>query len=167
MQKRRRPSKKMKKHRWKVSIFDDNKISVSSSSSVSIYFRCFFFTPPSDLLETFKRLLRNKVYFFNNCSAIFYVLGYVPIFMYQSKYMQVHFLLSPSDANSLTGMVTIVCAALGLLSAGIVCIIDKKIYNTNNPLLNSHHCRWLQYLNHRQDTWQDGMLSQVQYQPLA
>lgn len=33
-------------------------------------------------------------------SAIFYVLGYVPIFMYQSKYIQVNFLLSPVSLKS-------------------------------------------------------------------
>jgi uncharacterized membrane protein YqjE len=58
-------------------------------------------------------------------AAIFYCFGYIPFFFFQSKYIQIHFLFSPSTANLITGTVTLVFAAIGLLSAGIVITIFK------------------------------------------
>lgn len=64
-------------------------------------------------------------YFFNTMAAVFYCFGYVPFFFFQTKYIQIHFLFSPSTANLITGTVTLVFAAIGLLVAGIVITIFK------------------------------------------
>lgn len=78
-----------------------------------------------DLIETIKRLLRNKMYFCNTMAAIFYVFGYIPYNYFMNKYLQIQYLLSPSFANTMTGSVALVSSAVGLLSAGIVITIFK------------------------------------------
>lgn len=84
--------------------------------------RCHLF---ADLLQTFKRLLTNKVYFFNTMAGVFYCFGYVPFYFFQAKYIQIHFLFSASDANMITGTVSLIFSALGLLTAGIIITIFK------------------------------------------
>jgi uncharacterized membrane protein YqjE len=58
-------------------------------------------------------------------AAVFYCFGYVPFFFFQAKYIQIHFLFSASTANMITGTVSLVFAAVGLLSAGIVITVFK------------------------------------------
>lgn len=79
----------------------------------------------SDLFVTIKRLMTNKVYFCNTMASIFHVFSVVPFKYYYTKYQQIQFNISPSLANSLTGSVGFVSAAIGLLSAGIVITIFK------------------------------------------
>lgn len=78
-----------------------------------------------DLIETIKRLMRNKTYFCNTMAAIFYVFGYIPYGYFMNKYLQIQYLLTPSFANTMTGSVGLVASAVGLLSAGIVITIFK------------------------------------------
>ena len=53
-------------------------------------------------------------------AGLFYVFGYLSFFFFQAKYIQVHFLFTPSTANLITGTVSMVFTAIGLLTAGIV-----------------------------------------------
>lgn len=76
-------------------------------------------------MQTFKRLLTNKTYFCNLMAAVFYCFGYIPFFIFQAKYIQIHFLFSASTANLITGTVSLVFTAIGLLAAGIVITIFK------------------------------------------
>lgn len=81
-----------------------------------------FFT---DLIQTFKRVITNKTYFCNLMAAIFYCFGYMPFFIFQSKYIQLHYLLTASAANTITGTVSLIFPALGLLTAGIIITVFK------------------------------------------
>lgn len=78
-----------------------------------------------DLIETIKRLLRNKTYFCNTMAGIFYVFGYFPYKYFMNKYLQIQYLLTPSFANTMTGSVGLVSSAVGLLTAGVVITIFK------------------------------------------
>lgn len=78
-----------------------------------------------DLLDTIKRLLRNKTYFCNTMAAIFYVFAHVSYGFFMNKYLQIQYLLTPSFANTMTGSVGFVASAVGLLTAGIVITIFK------------------------------------------
>lgn len=96
-----------------------------------------------DMLETIKRLLRNKTYFCNTMAGVFYVFGYIPFFFFQAKYIQVHYLFSPSTANMITGTVSLIFAAIGLLAAGTVITVFKPrarylaLWNIITSLLSS------------------------------
>ena len=79
----------------------------------------------NDLIETVKRLVKNKTYFCNTMAAIFYVFGYIPYNYFMNKYLQVQYLLTPSFANTMTGFIGLTSQAFGLLSAGIVVTIFK------------------------------------------
>lgn len=58
-------------------------------------------------------------------AAVFYCFGYIPFFFFQAKYIQIHFLFSPSTANLITGTVSLVFTAIGLLTAGVVITVFK------------------------------------------
>lgn len=79
----------------------------------------------NDLIDTIKRLLKNKTYFCNTMAAIFYVFGYIPYNYFMNKYLQVQYLLSPSFANTMTGSVGLISSAVGLLTAGVVITVFK------------------------------------------
>ncbi|XP_055535245.1 solute carrier organic anion transporter family member 74D-like [Wyeomyia smithii] len=73
-----------------------------------------------DLLVTLKRLITNKAYIFNNTASIFYFFGYMPYFLFQAKYIEIQYRLTPSQANMVTGSASLVFSALGILIAGAV-----------------------------------------------
>uniref|UniRef100_A0A182M6I5 Solute carrier organic anion transporter family member n=1 Tax=Anopheles culicifacies TaxID=139723 RepID=A0A182M6I5_9DIPT len=74
----------------------------------------------SDMLVTVRRLITNKAYVFNNAASIFYFFGYMPFFLFQAKYIEIQYRLTPSQANMVTGSVSLVFSALGILIAGMV-----------------------------------------------
>ncbi|XP_058123534.1 solute carrier organic anion transporter family member 74D-like [Anopheles ziemanni] len=74
----------------------------------------------SDMLVTIRRLVTNKAYVFNNSASIFYFFGYMPFFLFQAKYIEIQYRLTPSQANMVTGSVSLVFSALGILIAGFV-----------------------------------------------
>lgn len=78
-----------------------------------------------ELLQAFKRLLTNKVYVCNSLASVFYVFGYIPFYFFQAKYIQINFLFSASTANMITGTVSLIFAAIGLLTAGIIITLFK------------------------------------------
>ncbi|XP_055535244.1 solute carrier organic anion transporter family member 74D-like [Wyeomyia smithii] len=73
-----------------------------------------------DFFKTFKRLITNKVYLFNNIACVFYCYGAMPYLLFQTKYLEIQYQLTPSQANMVTGSVSLVFAALGILIAGAV-----------------------------------------------
>lgn len=85
----------------------------------------------SDLLLTIKRLVTNKAYVFNNTASIFYFFGYMPYFLFQAKYIEIQYRLTPSQANMVTGSTSLVFSALGILIAGAVI---QKIKPTSRQL---------------------------------
>lgn len=58
-------------------------------------------------------------------AGVFYCFGYVPFWFFQAKYIQIHFLFTPSAANMVTGTVSLVFSAIGLLTAGIFISVFK------------------------------------------
>lgn len=42
----------------------------------------------ADMKATFKRLITNKIYMFNNLSSIFYLFGYMPYWIFSAKYIE-------------------------------------------------------------------------------
>uniref|UniRef100_A0A336MET7 Solute carrier organic anion transporter family member n=1 Tax=Culicoides sonorensis TaxID=179676 RepID=A0A336MET7_CULSO len=78
-----------------------------------------------DIRETMARLFTNKVLIFNNLAAIFYIFGYLPYWTFQAKYIEIQYLLSPSTASLVTGTVSLVFSAIGILTSGLVISIYK------------------------------------------
>ncbi|KAJ6647832.1 Solute carrier organic anion transporter family member 5A1 [Pseudolycoriella hygida] len=66
------------------------------------------------------RLLRNKILICNIVSSIFYVLGSTGYILFLSKYIEVQFNKSPSDATIITGPVTLAGMMTGLMISGII-----------------------------------------------
>lgn len=60
-----------------------------------------------DLPKALMRLLKNKILIFNISSTTFYVLGSTVYVLFLSKYIEIQFNKSPSDATILTGPVTV------------------------------------------------------------
>lgn len=48
---------------------------------------------------TFKRLLTNPTFMFNNLASMFYIFGYNPYFTYLPKYFEVQYRLTASMAR--------------------------------------------------------------------
>lgn len=78
-----------------------------------------------DIRETMGRLFTNKVLIFNNLAGIFYIFGYLPYWTFQAKYIEIQYLLSPSTASLVTGSVSLVFSAIGILSSGLVISLYK------------------------------------------
>lgn len=66
------------------------------------------------------RLLKNKLLMFNLVSAVFYLLGSNGYMTYLTKYIEVQFNRSSSDATIFTGPITILGVTLGFLGSGYV-----------------------------------------------
>lgn len=66
------------------------------------------------------RLLKNKLLMYNLVSGIFYILGASGYITYLSKYMEVQFNRSSSDATIFTGPITIFSMTFGFMLSGYV-----------------------------------------------
>lgn len=66
------------------------------------------------------RLLKNKLLIYNLIAAVFYILGSNGYMTYLTKYMEVQFNQSSSDATIFTGPITIFGMILGYLGSGYV-----------------------------------------------
>lgn len=78
-----------------------------------------------DIRETMARLFTNKVLVFNNLAGIFYIFGYLPYFQFQAKYIEIQYLVSASTASLVTGTVSLVFSAIGILSSGLIISMFK------------------------------------------
>ncbi|CAB3387511.1 Hypothetical predicted protein [Cloeon dipterum] len=74
----------------------------------------------SDMIDTVKRLLKNKIYMCNTLAAIFYMFGFMPFWMYTPKYIEVQYRVSAARASFFTGSVGLVFSAFGILISGFV-----------------------------------------------
>ncbi|KAG5674919.1 hypothetical protein PVAND_004864 [Polypedilum vanderplanki] len=72
------------------------------------------------LIQTFKRLLTNKVFVLNNLASVFYVFGLQPFWTYTPKIMETLYHTSASASAFLTGTFGLTSSALGILTAGLV-----------------------------------------------
>lgn len=66
------------------------------------------------------RLLKNKLLIYNLISSVFYILGSNGYLTYLTRYMEVQFNKSASDATIFTGPITIVAISFGLLLSGYI-----------------------------------------------
>lgn len=56
-----------------------------------------------DMIITFKRLLSNKTFMFNNSAAIFFCFGYSPYWIFMPKYIETLYKQSASASALITG----------------------------------------------------------------
>lgn len=71
-----------------------------------------------DMRKLLKRLFTNKIYVYSTMAGVFYVFGYMPFWVFTPKYIEIQYKQSSDVANLVTGAVTIVFAALGVLLSG-------------------------------------------------
>ena len=57
----------------------------------------------TDLLQTLKRLLKNKIYVCNNLASVFYCCGQMPYWIFMPKYIETQFKQNASIASFVTG----------------------------------------------------------------
>ncbi|KAK9505167.1 hypothetical protein O3M35_009278 [Rhynocoris fuscipes] len=74
----------------------------------------------TDMIKTFKRLVKNQTLMCNNFAAIFYFLGYMPYWIFMPKYIEIMYKQSASSASLITGTVGLVFSACGILISGLV-----------------------------------------------
>lgn len=74
----------------------------------------------TDMIETFKRLFKNKPLMYNNLSSVFYILGLMPFYIFLPKYLEMIYAKSASLSNLVTGTVTLAFSAIGIFSSGII-----------------------------------------------
>ncbi|XP_018326966.1 solute carrier organic anion transporter family member 5A1 [Agrilus planipennis] len=73
-----------------------------------------------DMLKTFKRLLANPTLMLNNFAAVFYFLGYMPYWIFLPKYIESIYHQSASASSLITGTVSLVFSAIGVLLSGVI-----------------------------------------------
>ncbi|XP_014214471.1 solute carrier organic anion transporter family member 2A1-like [Copidosoma floridanum] len=73
-----------------------------------------------DMLRTFKRLLTNTTLMCNNLAAVFYLMGYMPYWIFMPKYIETQYKQSASVSSLITGTVGLVFSAFGILLSGLV-----------------------------------------------
>ncbi|XP_055535249.1 solute carrier organic anion transporter family member 1C1-like isoform X2 [Wyeomyia smithii] len=79
--------------------------------------------PPAsvkDMIEALKRITKNTVLMLNNIGSAFYIFGYLAYMIYTPKYIEVLYKQTASTASMVTGSVSLVFSALGVLLAGII-----------------------------------------------
>ena len=74
----------------------------------------------SDMLKTFKRLLKNTTLMCNNLATVFYFMGYMPYWIFMPKYIETQYKQSASVSSLITGTVGLVFSAFGILLSGLV-----------------------------------------------
>ncbi|KAL5285654.1 hypothetical protein ACFFRR_007384 [Megaselia abdita] len=74
----------------------------------------------ADMKATFKRLITNKTYMFNNLSSIFYLFGYMPYWIFSAKYIETIYRQSAATSSLVTGTIALAFSAIGILGAGYV-----------------------------------------------
>lgn len=74
----------------------------------------------SDMMVTFKRLFSNVTFMCNNFASVFYLLGYMPYWIFMPKYIETQYRQSASTSSLITGTVGLVFSAFGILLSGLV-----------------------------------------------
>ncbi|XP_058460413.1 solute carrier organic anion transporter family member 74D-like [Malaya genurostris] len=73
-----------------------------------------------DMIEAFKRLVKNKTLMLNNFATVFYFFGYMPYWIFTPKYIETQYKQSASTSNFVTGTVAMTFSAIGILVSGLV-----------------------------------------------
>lgn len=71
------------------------------------------------MVQTVKRLLKNKVYMYTMLSSIFCSFGYSPFWVYLPKYIEIQYNKSASTASLVTGTTGLIFIGIGILIGGI------------------------------------------------
>lgn len=81
----------------------------------------------TDMLKTFKRLLKNKTLMFNNAATICYLFGFSSYAMFMPKYIEVQYKQTASTSALITGVIYLTFCSSGLLTAGFIISKCEKI----------------------------------------
>uniref|UniRef100_A0A6P4FI72 Solute carrier organic anion transporter family member n=1 Tax=Drosophila rhopaloa TaxID=1041015 RepID=A0A6P4FI72_DRORH len=73
-----------------------------------------------DMLDSLKRLARNKVYVYNMLASILYFFGYMPFWIFTPKYIEIQYRQSASTSTMATGTWALGFSAAGVLISGYV-----------------------------------------------
>ncbi|XP_055379740.1 solute carrier organic anion transporter family member 74D-like isoform X2 [Condylostylus longicornis] len=73
-----------------------------------------------DMIKTFKRLITNKTFMYNNIASIFYFFGYMPYWIFTPKYIEVQYRQSAATSSLVTGTVALAFSAIGVLLSGFI-----------------------------------------------
>lgn len=74
----------------------------------------------NDMMKTFKRLLTNHSFMWNNFASVFYFMGYMPYWIFMPKYIETQYKQSASVSSLITGTVGLVFSAFGILLSGLM-----------------------------------------------
>lgn len=77
-------------------------------------------TSLKNFFKTFKRLLKNKLYMYNNFASTFYVFGFMPFWIFSPKLIETLYRQSSSASSLFTGTFALMSSAAGILVAGFV-----------------------------------------------
>lgn len=74
----------------------------------------------SEMANSFKRLFTNVTYMCNNFAAVFYIIGYMPYWIYMPKYIENQYRKSAATSSLVTGAIGLVFSAVAILASGFV-----------------------------------------------
>ncbi|XP_046672748.1 solute carrier organic anion transporter family member 74D-like [Homalodisca vitripennis] len=77
-------------------------------------------TSIKDMLTAFRRLLKNRILMCNNAASIFFLMGFMPFWIFMPKYFEVVFRQSASRSSFITGVITLACGGVGILGSGFL-----------------------------------------------
>lgn len=77
-------------------------------------------TSVKDFFKTFRRLLANKIYMYNNLASTFNIFGFMPFWIFSPKLIETLYRQSTAASSFFTGTFALVSSAAGLLVAGFV-----------------------------------------------
>jgi Organic Anion Transporter Polypeptide (OATP) family/Kazal-type serine protease inhibitor domain len=73
----------------------------------------------NDMMMTFSRLLKNKVFMLMNWAGVLHLFGFLPYWIYTPKYIETIYRQSASASSFYTGTLAIVFSGLGVLVGGL------------------------------------------------
>ncbi|PSN49394.1 hypothetical protein C0J52_12003, partial [Blattella germanica] len=74
----------------------------------------------SDFKQVILRLIKNKILLFNSFSFVCFLFGLTGFWVFQPKYIEYQFRQTASMSSFVTGIIGLVCSALGVLTSGII-----------------------------------------------
>uniref|UniRef100_A0A1B6FLD6 Solute carrier organic anion transporter family member n=1 Tax=Cuerna arida TaxID=1464854 RepID=A0A1B6FLD6_9HEMI len=77
-------------------------------------------TSIKDMLTAFRRLLKNRILMCNIAASIFFLMGFLPFWIFMPKYFEVVFRQSASRSSFITGVITLACGGVGILGSGFL-----------------------------------------------
>ncbi|XP_014259140.1 solute carrier organic anion transporter family member 4C1-like [Cimex lectularius] len=77
-------------------------------------------TSIQDFKKTLLRLIKNPILMLNTTSSTFYILGMMGYFIFLPKYIEYQFHRTASNSSLITGLVGLICTAIGVLTSGYI-----------------------------------------------